>query len=462
MTETNRFARLHGAWKTAAAAGVAALGLAGALVTAGTATGAAATTLPIETGTIPAGVKLSGVIDHGPASDTAAFSTWRGAPVQVVTDYLGGNNWAALANTTWASGRWQGTKYHFVWSMFMLPTDGSGNLATGATGAYNSYFTKAAQGLVAGGLGYSTIRLGWENTGSWYPWSLPKNPAAFAAYWRQIVTTMRAVPGAHFTFDFNISDQAIDPSAGWPGDAYVDYVGGDFYDQSWASSYAPTDHAKVWSHILTQPYGLNWLTTFAAAHHKRLSLPEWAMAYRCDGHGGGDDPYFLQAVHDWVSSHDVAYETYFNDQDDSCHAFAFTSGHFPNGSNTYRSVFNKPYAIGTTPTPAPSAPTDPTSGLTVSAAANRIGAYALSGATLSGSASIWDAAPAGTTKVVFSLDGTVVHTEGSAPFDYVGTGAGDTSLPLSLATLAKGSHTITATETSASGTKTVSSTFTVA
>ena len=49
-----------------------------------------------------------------------------------------------------------------------------------------------------------------------------------------------------------------------------------------------------------------------------MSFPEWGLQWRCDGHGGGDDPYFVQHFHDWIAAHDVAYEAYFNVDYDSC------------------------------------------------------------------------------------------------------------------------------------------------
>jgi hypothetical protein len=32
---------------------------------------------------------------------------------------------------------------------------------------------------------------------------------------------------------------------------------------------------------------------FARAHGKRLSIPEWGVTYRSEGHGGGDNPRFI-------------------------------------------------------------------------------------------------------------------------------------------------------------------------
>ena len=61
-------------------------------------------------------------------------------------------------------------------------------------------------------------------------WSVASSTDAanFVAFWRQIVTTMRAVPGAKFKFLWNPnsgSPTTYTPDQAYPGDAYVDYVG---------------------------------------------------------------------------------------------------------------------------------------------------------------------------------------------------------------------------------------------
>lgn len=80
------------------------------------------------------------------------------------------------------------------------------------------------------------MRPGWEFNGGWYAWAAKGNAKEFAEYWRQIVTTMRAVPGAKgLTFCWNptLGDQDFPADEAWPGDKYVDYVGVDVYDECW-------------------------------------------------------------------------------------------------------------------------------------------------------------------------------------------------------------------------------------
>jgi len=438
----------RGRWTATLALTGSALAISAALP----ATPAAAATAR-DTGAIPNGTTLSGVVDRGGAAGAASFGAWRGRPVSVVTDYLGGSNWSSIANTSWTGYRWAGTHYHYVWSMFMLPMDRSGNMSAGASGAYNRYFRQAAQGLVNNGYGSSTIRLGWELTGNWYPWAALNNPSAFAAYWRQIVTTMRSVPGAHFTFDFNISNQGKSPLAAYPGDAYVDYVGGDFYDETW-KPYGPKNHTAVWNELLNQPYGMNWLASFAAAHGKRLSLPEWALVYRCDGHGGGDNPSFITNMRNWISSHNVAYETYFNAADNDCQTFKLDNGHFWSARNQYKTLFSK--GVATTALSSSNSP----SGITVGVNKNRSGGWTLNGGTVSGKVYIWEKAPNNSVKVQFVLDGKNYHYEATAPYDLQG-GSSSAANALNTANLAAGKHTLKAVVSGGGVNRTDSATFTV-
>ena len=90
---------------------------------------------------------------------------------------------------------------------------------------------------------------------------------------------MRAVPGSHFTFEWNPTrgDLAVGDLANYyPGDAYVDYVGLDVYDVE--SQVYPGAKAEF-SHMQTQAFGLDWLSSFAVTHHKQIVLPEWGLGW---------------------------------------------------------------------------------------------------------------------------------------------------------------------------------------
>lgn len=413
---------------------------------------------------------MSGVLGKHGAEAAARFEQWRGRDVPLVVDYLGSRTWASMSEASWAPYRWRGTDHHVVWSLPMLPSDEWASLRNGANGQYNHHFRSIAQDLVAGGHGSSTIRLGWENTGNWFPWSGTKDPAAYAAFWRQIVTTMRSVSGARFTFDFNISDQDVDPRPMYPGDAYVDFIGGDFYDHSWSSSFPATAHERAWNHLVTKPYGLDWLAGWAASRGKRLSLPEWGLSKRCDGHGGGDNPYFLERMRAWIDRHEVAYEAYFDADDHSCQRFRISDGStFPNAAQTYKRLWGTSAATYVAPAPAPQYTPTSSGSLSVesvraSTSSSRAGSWSLHQSRLSGWRHIFVNAPSDTVKVSFWLDrstgSTPTHVEHHAPWDLAG-GSSAAANGTHIDPLWAGTHTLVVQTVSSSGAvRSVTTTFT--
>jgi len=195
------------------------------------------------------------------------------------------------------------------------------------------YFVTLAQTLVNAGDANAYLRLGFEFDGSWMAWAAttPGAEASFASYFQQIVTSMRAVPGENFRFVWNPDAAAFTQSgyfvtAAYPGNAYVDVIGIDAYDQSWATPQTP---AIAWAST-TLP-DLTAARQFASAQGKPLALTEWGVIIRSDGHGLGDDPFYINQMVSWMdnSSNDVTYETYF-DSDPSGLDSQITGGLFPN------------------------------------------------------------------------------------------------------------------------------------
>ncbi|HEV2712784.1 MAG TPA: glycosyl hydrolase, partial [Gaiellaceae bacterium] len=170
----------------------------------------------------------------GNVAGVTEFEAWVGTKVTWALDFVPGATWADIESPTWAANRWARSKYRTIYSVPLLPASG-GSLREGAAGAYNEHFRRLAQTLVATGEGDAVLRLGWEFNGAWFRWSAAHEPAAFASYWRQIVTTMRGVPGAAFRFDWCpiLGNGAVAAERAYPGDAYVDYIGLDVYDHDW-------------------------------------------------------------------------------------------------------------------------------------------------------------------------------------------------------------------------------------
>jgi glycosyl hydrolase family 26 len=267
-----------------------------------------------------------------------AFESWLGRDIGYAMDFLPGTNWSQLEQPTEWVRRWSFSGYRIIFSVPIIPDNG-GTLAAGAAGQYDGHFRKIARVLVAHHKAHARLRLGWEFNGDWFRWSAQQHPRQFAAYWRRIVTTMRSVANAHFRFDWS-------PSAGvapwvtrnaYPGDRYVNYIGLSSYDQSWIADYR--NPVARWKDFLNRPIGLKWQRRFAHTHGKRMTYPEWGLVSRSDGHGGGDDPYFIQHMADWIRNNNVAYASYFEaDLGDGRHRMMY--GQFPNAGTRFRQLFS--------------------------------------------------------------------------------------------------------------------------
>jgi len=191
----------------------------------------------------------------------------------------------------------------------------SSDLAAAASGDYNSKFYDLGELLVKDGLGSTIIDLGREMNGTWYEWSEHRAPAskpdAYILAWRQIVTTMRSVPGQHFKFLWTLYPTGTSVAECWPGSAYVDYIGTDIFD--WyggrKGTYPRTasgalDHEEKWQQILTtEPGGLNWMAAFSHATGKPIIIPEWGLDFHT--FGGQDNPSFITNMMAWMKAHDA-------------------------------------------------------------------------------------------------------------------------------------------------------------
>jgi hypothetical protein len=292
-----------------------------------TSTSSSASSLTVTAATAPPTSFRQGVYT-GPADPTgiSAFASATGTEPTIASDYLPANSgWAGLdgayGSLSWLLSRgWHGTGYTLSLGVPMIPTNAAnvplGTLAIGATGAYNTYFVKLAQALVAAGDAGAFLRLGWEFDGSWYAWNAltPAAEANYAAYFQQIVTAMRSVPGEAFSFVWNPDAAAFTTpgysvAAAYPGNAYVNYIGLDAYDQSWS---APLTPANAWAST-TLP-ALTAAQNFAATQGEPIALCEWGVEVRSDGHGLGDDPLYVSNMVAWMENpaNNVAYESYFD------------------------------------------------------------------------------------------------------------------------------------------------------
>ncbi len=252
------------------------------------------------------------------------FGSWLGNDVTYATDFLDKTKtwYWDVANPTWLLDPWSSwvnaaPGRRLSLGVPMLIEESRGQLAQGARGDFDSYFRTLAQNMVSRGLGTSVLRLGWEMNTSEQPWWAGTDPASFSRYWARIVRTMRAVPGARFSFDWTAGagvqggSTLTSFSQFYPGDAYVDIIGLDNYDIKWEDSTSTPE--ERWNFHLTRPLGLNDHKAFAVAHGKPMSFPEWGLYASVDQQGGGgDNPYYIGRMADWFTSGSVTYQSYFN------------------------------------------------------------------------------------------------------------------------------------------------------
>ncbi len=294
-------------------------------------------------------VKL-GVFLGTSKGEARSFGGWLGRRPDYVVDFSTRGTWPEIYNPSYMLKEWQGSDYRTVYSVALLPANQAATIKDGAHGDYDKYYKMLAQNLVAHGQGDSILRLGWEfNLGSSH-YSTP-NPGDFIAYWRSIVTAMRSVPGQKLQFDWNVNvgDTTYDGTLYYPGSQYVDYIGVDVYDVSWTPSTYPYPagcsaacrrgrQETVWERLSDGTGGLSYWSSFARAKGKPMTLPEWGMWTRPDGHGGGDDPYFITQMYNFIDdpSNHVAYQSYLEaDSSDGKHRLTTLT----EAGKTYRRLF---------------------------------------------------------------------------------------------------------------------------
>lgn len=273
------------------------------------------------------------------------FERWLGRRPDRVLDFAWFETWDNIVrSSSLLPGCWKGAGYdRLTFSVPMLPNDKVSTLEQGAAGAYDDKFRQIGAALVAKGYPDAIIRLGWEFNIAAFPWAAAKNPQAFVAYWRRIVGVMRSVPGARFRFDWNPTLDAawaypgrIAPALVYPGDDYVDIIGMDVYNESWKP--ANTVQPQRWRDMVERPYGLRWQRDFAAQHGKPISFPEWGTGTRPDGHGAGDDPFFIEQMARWIAANDVVYQGYWDEEATTFDA-KLSNGRQPASADAYRRAF---------------------------------------------------------------------------------------------------------------------------
>jgi hypothetical protein len=260
------------------------------------------------------------------------FASTTSTSADIYSDYLDGTSWTSMAGSPgsppWVIGQLKGHlgSAHLLLSVPLVHAGYSSDQAALAAYAadpsgWDEDFAILAQNLIADGFGNATIRLMWEPDSGIYSNGDLTSAADYATLWRDAYTSMMSVSGAKFSwawywggnFDSTTNDTA------WPGNQYVTYVTFDQYDQSWdgscglaynGSNWTATQSECIWNADIAK--SLQRLTDFAGLMGKPIGIGEWGVIDRSDGHGGGDDPTFVDNFAAWMNSNNVAWASYFN------------------------------------------------------------------------------------------------------------------------------------------------------
>lgn len=258
------------------------------------------------------------------------FENWLGRHVDGILGYTGNANWADYDGSVgWAASLWSAIDRPVLWSVPLIPN--GANLEEAAKGSYNDHYLRAAKTLAA----YRPqdaviyIRTGWEFNGNWFAWTTHGGKSqAFIGAFRQFVTTFRSVSNRFvFEWNVNIGDAGSNPEEAYPGDAYVDIIGMDFY---WNTQWDPADPVDAWNSMLNRQWGLNWHQQFAAAHGKPTAYSEWGIM------SSSGAPY-ISLAKAWFDTHNVVYQTYWNSN--SAFPGKLSDGQYGPAGDAYRNSF---------------------------------------------------------------------------------------------------------------------------
>ena len=281
----------------------------------------------------------SGVyLDNDTPAAVTAFGAWRGRSLDVVDDWSARSSWQDIVDPTWLYQRWSGMPYTMAFGVAMLPENVRGvSLQACANGTYNAHWRQFGSVISSYGLGKSIIRLGWEFNGNWYVWQA-KQPTVWAKCWQQVVTSARSTaPGLQWDWNVNrgVSSGLADPTQAYPGNSYVDIVGVDSYDW-WPAATT----AAGWQSQLNGKQGLNYWLTFAEAHGKPLSVPEWGNV-NAGISGGRDDPLYVQDMKGFFAANaaHMAFEANFQGAPSSTGGSYGTGTRLPAASAAYQAGF---------------------------------------------------------------------------------------------------------------------------
>ena len=258
-------------------------------------------------------------------ADTLPFASWRGTNLKVVTGWIEWKNgwpgmYAYVSGPQPRSLRGKSSNVSFGHGLF--PKGGS--LAACAAHDYDDEQRQVASRLAANGAGDAEIRLGWEATGDWFPWSAAGKPAEqWKACFTNVAKAMKAAAPNLRVGWYVAKKGRIDARTIYPDGAPITNIGVSHYDDGQARFGYET--------FMGGPWGLRAFLQFAKSKGKKFAIGEWGVGRV------GDNPTYIQNMHAFLkeAGGDLAYEAYFNAKEHRL----FPTNMNPRSAEAYRQLF---------------------------------------------------------------------------------------------------------------------------
>jgi hypothetical protein len=258
-----------------------------------------------------------------------AFETWLGqqtssgysiAYSQGAFDCVGGGN-NCMTNTYAVTTWFPSSRQKVVWSIALTGCDHAVNIS-GSTGCGAGH-TIPLTGTNSIASGYedsafdtvlstiksvwpnAIIRIGWEMNEPYFAWAVggagggDVTGAAYVAAFRHVAAIAHSF-GFRVDWCPGLGLNSGPADAFYPGDAYVDIIGEDFYDT----------FGKDLPYYETFLYGLYWQAAFAKLHNKSMAYDEWG----CSGTGSTDAhcANIINGMAGWFKTNPVKYFNFWN------------------------------------------------------------------------------------------------------------------------------------------------------
>lgn len=249
----------------------------------------------------------------------SAFATYRGRQIDTITCWCPHATWSDIVSLKGGFTTARGSGARVCCAMRLLPRSHDAriypaNFRLAASGTYDGYYIQYAQRLAATGLTNVICRIGWETNGISRPDFCKVDGEAFKATWQRIATILRQYNPTILTEWNNIKKgaQAANIMNYYPGDAYVDVFGVNYYD-----GWPPLNTQAIWdtqfyATYKSGPWGLGAWAAEARGRGKLFACSEWGInagRYNCT-----DNPFYIESMHQFfIDNMDImAYENYFN------------------------------------------------------------------------------------------------------------------------------------------------------